>query len=71
MASNYPRITSNLKISEFPEMADCLYEAFQRDTFAGSQKRWELLELIQKQSQAKQDKFWKFYDAFVAEKVGA
>jgi hypothetical protein len=67
MASNFPRITSNVKIAEFPEMADALYAAFNSDTFYGSQKRWELLELIQKQSQAKQDKFWKFYDAFVLE----
>jgi hypothetical protein len=67
MASNYPRITSNVKISEFPEMADALHDAFVND----SHRRWAILELIEKQSEAKQKKFWKFYDAFVAGKVGA
>jgi hypothetical protein len=58
------RITSNVKISEFPEMADALLDAYNNN----SQNRWAILELLAKQTEAKQNKFWKFYDAFVAEK---
>lgn len=58
------RITNNVKISEFPEMADALLDAYNNN----SQNRWAILELLGKQTEAKQNKFWKFYDAFVAEK---
>lgn len=58
------RITNNVKISEFPEMADALLDAYNNN----SQNRWAILELLAKQTEAKQNKFWKFYDAFVAEK---
>ncbi len=61
------RITSNVKISEFPEMADALFDAINNN----SERRWGILELLNKQTEAKQNKFWKFYDAFVASKVGA
>jgi hypothetical protein len=67
MKSNYPRITSNVTIAEFPEMADALLDAMNNN----SPRRWVILELIAKQTEAKQNKFWKFYDAFVASKVGA
>lgn len=58
------RITNNVKISEFAEMADALLDAYNNN----SQNRWAILELLAKQTEAKQNKFWKFYDAFVAEK---
>ena len=61
------RITNNLKISEFPEIADALLDAYNNN----SQNRWAILELLAKQTEAKQNKFWKFYDAFVSAKVGA
>ena len=61
------RITNNLKISEFPEMADALLDAYNNN----SQNRWAIPELLAKQTEAKQNKFWKFYDEFVAAKVGA
>jgi len=61
------RITSNVTIAEFPEMADALLDAMNNN----SPRRWVILELIAKQTEAKQNKFWKFYDAFVASKVGA
>ena len=67
MASNFPKITSNVKISEFPEMADALLDAMNNN----SPRRWAILELLDKQTQAKQTKFWKFYDAFVSAKAGA
>ena len=64
MKTNYPRITSNVRIAEFPEMADALLDAMNNN----SPRRWDILELLAKQSEAKQDKFWKFYDNFVSAK---
>lgn len=61
------KITNNVTIAEFPEMADALLDAMNNN----SENRWGILELLAKQTEAKQNKFWKFYDAFVAEKVGA
>jgi hypothetical protein len=48
-------------------MADALLDAYNNN----SQNRWAILELLAKQTEAKQNKFWKFYDAFVSAKVGA
>jgi hypothetical protein len=61
------RITNNVTIAEFREIADALFDMMQNN----SPRRWALLELLAKQSEAKQNKFWKFYDAFEAERLGA
>ena len=52
--------TSVIKISEFEEITSILIEY-------GTENCSSLIELIGRQTQAKQNKFWKFYDA----KVGA
>lgn len=59
------RITSNVLIDEFPEMADALRDA---ELNNHNQRRFAILELMAKQSEAKQKKFWAFYDEFVGNK---
>ncbi len=60
------RITNVIKIVEFPE----LYASF--STMEKSEQcYWNVINLIQKQTEAKQAKWWAYYDARQAEKVGA
>lgn len=54
------KITSTIKIAEFEEMASFLIEN-------GTENCSSLIDLISRQTQAKQNKFWKYYD----KKVGA
>lgn len=61
------KITDVVKIAEFPELADALLDSVTNN----NDRRFLICNLIDKQTVAKQKKFWKFYDAFVAEKVGA
>ena len=42
-------------------MADALVDAHNNK----SARKWGILELLEKQTEAKQNKFWKFYDAHV------
>ena len=52
------RITNVIKIAEFPE----LYASF--NTMDKSEQcYWNVIELIQKQTEAKQAKWWAYYDA--------
>lgn len=50
------RKTSVIKIAEFEEIADTLRSM-------NSEEKQPLLALLERQTQAKQDKFWKFYDS--------
>lgn len=50
------RKTSVIKIAEFEEIADTLRSMT-------NEEKQALLGLIERQTQAKQDKFWAFYDA--------
>lgn len=60
------KITNVIKIAEFPE----LYASF--STMDKSEMcYWRVIELIMKQTQAKQAKWWAYYDAREAEKAGA
>ena len=60
------RITNVIKIAEFPD----LYESF--STMDKSEMcYWRVIDLILKQTSAKQAKWWAYYDARQAEKVGA
>lgn len=58
------RLTSTIKVSEFLDVAEALL-SMQDSPYS---TREPLLDLIAKQTPAKQKKFWKFYDAH---KVGA
>jgi hypothetical protein len=60
------RITSTIKVAEFPE----LYAAFSTMTREDN-SYWNVLALVYKQTEAKQAKWWAYYDARQAEKAGA
>lgn len=60
------RITKVIKVIEFPE----LYASF--STMDKSEDcYWRVIDLIQSQTEAKQAKWWAYYDARQLEKVGA
>ena len=59
-------MNKTVKISEFPE----LYSAFTSMT-REDENYYAILRLIEKQTLAKQMKWWAYYDARQAEKVGA
>lgn len=50
------RKTSVIKIAEFDEIAEALMSMT-------AEEKQPLLALLERQTQAKQDKFWKFYDS--------
>lgn len=60
------RLTNVLKVVEFENF----YAAFSTMEKSDS-SYWKCIELIQKQTEAKQAKWWAYYDARQAEKAGA
>lgn len=52
------KITSTIKVAEFAEVTDALLKLQQ----CNYETREPLLDLIQAQTEAKQNKFWAFYD---------
>ena len=61
MATSTTRYTNVVKIAEFPEMASALKDA----SNSNSDNRFAIVELIHKQTEAKQAKFWKYFDSQV------
>ena len=55
------KITSTVKIAEFYDLAVALVDAINED----SSNRFAICDLLQRQTPAKQKKFWNFYDANV------
>lgn len=53
------KITNVVKVAEFHDMADALNDAINNN----SERRFLITDLLQKQTDAKQKKFWAFYDA--------
>ena len=56
---NTTKITNVVKIAEFPELADAYVDAFNNK----NELQWPIVDLLQKQTEAKQTKFWRFVNA--------
>lgn len=61
---NTGTITNNLKMIEFADMTEALLDSMLTKQAFGSSAQYDrIIELLEKQTFAKQKKFWKYFDS--------